>query len=227
MSSGGAPTKSAGMADPTLTNADMQRYKVDRARMFKGTITVCVIYGVFTLGILALVMLTETGRNLFAGVMLPFTVTFIGSMSMVLILLIIQVTTFKPVHIKNVDLSAMECPDYWKMAPVDWSTLSNLVDPSKEMWLKYKCVPDTNVFQSFGSSNIIDTASQSLGLQQSLSNYHVSVAGAAANPGVFQCGELIYPSLLANMDERAFPDMPNQMRCAIAEKCGFSWSSVC
>jgi len=134
---------------PGATKDDMTRFTAKRQKMFKGTIAVCVIYGTFALLLLLLTIFYQPARSLITENMMTFVISFVAGMIFIIVILVIQVTTFKPTIFKNSFFDPDICPDYWKLVPstdADLNKLNATVGSSAAYLMKYKCVPDSNVF---------------------------------------------------------------------------------
>lgn len=131
-----------------LTDAELAAYHAKKASWFKGTIAVCVVYGVFAIGLLAIALLDVRGRQLLSEDFLPFTITFVAGMIVVIILLVIQITSFKPQGLKNLIYDRETCPDYWKAVPAtqDEMRLGSENEQADQYLKKIKCIPDPDVF---------------------------------------------------------------------------------
>jgi hypothetical protein len=128
-----------------LTDAELKAYQVNKAKWFKGTIAVCVVYGVLALILLFVAIFDLRGRQLLSDNFMPFTVTFVGGMIVVIILLVIQITTFKPKAFNKSVYDKDVCPDYWK-AEAEKNELPATTETSDQYLMRTKCVPDTSVF---------------------------------------------------------------------------------
>lgn len=212
----------------------MQVYNTKRSAMFKGTIAVCVIYGLFFLGILGMTAFTEMGRSLFAERLLPFTITMLAGTGAVVVLLLISIFTFKPTHVPLISYSQTACPDYWTFQTTPAATIQKMLDPSARFTAAYQCTVNQNVQSSAAlvgmqSVNLLQSTDASSpfspDLVQSLSNYSINIG--QSDPTHFDCTQGVYPTYLSTQDNQLYPNQPNTMRCALAQQCGIQWSSVC
>ena len=136
--------------NPSLTNADIKTYNVKKAKLFKLTISICAIYGTLAIVILLLTLFSSQGSQIFTEEVRPFTLTFVGGMIIVIILLIIQIVSFKPIALSTSTFDKDRCPDFWKLVqtPTNDPVYSNATNDIKQL-LAYKCVPDTNILQTY------------------------------------------------------------------------------
>ena len=137
--------------NPSLTNADIKTYNVKKAKLFKLTISICAIYGTLAIVILLLTLFSSQGSQIFTEEVRPFTLTFVGGMIIVIILLIIQIVSFKPIALSTSTFDKDRCPDFWKLVktPTDDPIYSNAANNDIKQLLAYKCVPDTNILQTY------------------------------------------------------------------------------
>lgn len=136
------------MSQNDLSDAELKAYEIKKAGWFKGTIAVCVVYGVFAIALLAIALFDARGRQFLSEDFLPFTITFVAGMILVIILLVIQITTFKPKKLETILYDREVCPDYWKAVPASENDIpaSASDDNSERHLMKIKCIPDPDVF---------------------------------------------------------------------------------
>lgn len=136
--------------NPTLSSADIKSYNIKKAQLFKLTISICAIYGTLAIVILLLTLFSSKGSQIFTEDVRPFTLTFVGGMILIIILLIIQIVTFKPVALTVSVFDKDVCPDYWKLqkTPSNDSVYTNASSDIQSL-LAYQCVPDTNILNTY------------------------------------------------------------------------------
>ena len=151
------PDKQLLADNPKLTQADITSYNVKKKQLFKFTIATCIIYGIITLLIFVLTILNPKINQLFSVDVRPFTMTFVGGMIFVIIVLIYQVYTFKPVALTVSSYDIDICPDFWKLVPTLTSSDPVYLNASSNIQglLQYQCVPDSNVWQTYRTKNTI------------------------------------------------------------------------
>jgi hypothetical protein len=138
--------------NPKLSAEDIKTYRIKTKQLFKTTIAICAIYGSITFVILLLAMFSAKANQIFTEDIRPFTYTFIGGMIFVIVLLIIQISTFKPVALTVSSYDADICPDYWKLVPTAANEpimTNTAADDQTRGLLKYKCVPDQTLFNTY------------------------------------------------------------------------------
>lgn len=170
MSSAGTASSTTQLSDyetfkktyPLSTQDDYKTYKIDKQKLFKSSIILCVVYGVFALVLLILTMFVARVRDFLAGDFLAFVVTLVCGMIFIIIMIIIQIVTFKPAAFNNSIYDSDMCPDYWKFVPTDSSEYANnnLLTDSDKYLMKYKCVPDESILNK--KSPIFGAARNSL-----------------------------------------------------------------
>lgn len=182
------------MSQNDLSDAELKAYETKKASWFKGTIAVCVVYGVFAVALLAIALFDARGRQFLSEDLLPFTITFVAGMILVIILLVIQITTFKPKKLENILYDREVCPDYWKAVPATEAEMSNIAsdDNSEKHLMKIKCIPDPDVFAldyKLGANSAITkitpTSLPSNGVETNLFGHKVmnaQTSGSTYNP---------------------------------------------
>ena len=132
----------------TITDTTAKQYIKSRGKWFKSSIAVCCVYGTFALFLLLLAIFSEQGKMILSGYLMPFTTTLIGGMLFIVLLLVIQISTFKP-SITNANVYDGDiCPDFWKLEKVPESdlTAANGVSQENNYLMQYRCKPDQNIF---------------------------------------------------------------------------------
>lgn len=209
-----------------MTPTQRDRYQAQRSRYFKGTIAVCVIYGTLALGLFLIALMSERGRSILAEDLLPFTMTFIGGMLFVIIVLTIQVINFNPPKYDQEDPASMMCPDYWKLT----ATPKAMVDaaPSADRFkMAYMCrninadVLGGKAAQSIPSLDPTNPDRALEPLTKVAATMYPTAGSRALN-----CN-YVYPELMSVADKKEFPDTPNLLRCKYAKLCGAPWTAAC
>jgi len=209
-----------------LTPSQQELYKSRRASYFKGTIAVCVIYGVLALFLFILAIASVKGRELLANDLLSFTVTFIAGMILIIIVLTLQVLNFKPPNYTGDDPAAMVCPDYWTLKRTPDYVLSNISSEEKYT-MQYMCQNDRATVMPAGDAAKAFTVTDSTPIVRKLKEKIAIMYGTQqANSGTLNCNYL-FPTLMAVKDRKEFPETPNSMRCQYARECGVSWTAAC
>lgn len=139
-----------------LNDYDITINNMRQDTLFKGTIAICVGYGILASIILLLAILSPVFRNIVFQKFLIFTLVFILGTIIIICIFIYYIINFKPVKIDLTNMyDNMSCPDYWKMEILDDNIVNNIFDPSINSELfKYRCVMDNHTFDKL---NIIKT----------------------------------------------------------------------
>jgi len=223
----------AASADMALTEKEEAEFRVQKARLFKATIAVNVVYGVIALGLLLAIFFSEGARDVFVSRFAPFTITFLVGMLLVIIWLIIVVRTFKPHKNATVKYDPYGCPDYFELERTPEAVLKKF-DESIRADMTYRCKPRVGVFgDSLGTeaAPIIPTAGEWVATKPLFDNVikPVNTTTGIAEPDKMSC-TTIYPGLLNRRDIMDNKEQPNKYRChyIAANGCNnLSWTSVC
>lgn len=132
-----------------LSNSDMVKYEIDKRKLFRTTIAISAAYGAVALVLLIITIMGGSSADSLAGDFLPFTLTLVGGMVIVLVLMIIQIATFKPVSAKTAIFNDNLCPDYWvlqKTPDVGDPDFAAATGQAVRDKMLYQCVPDPNIW---------------------------------------------------------------------------------
>ena len=135
--------------DPILTDYDITINSIHQDNMFKGTITVCIIYAVFAFILITLAYAFDNIRELLFDKFLPFTLIYIIGTITIIMIFIYFIVTFKPRKIEKTKVSEnVSCPDYWKLEVLDDNVINKSFDVENynKNLFKYRCVMDENIF---------------------------------------------------------------------------------
>ena len=135
--------------DPILTDYDITINSIRQENMFKGTITVCIVYAVFAFILIIAAYFFDKIRDLLFDKFLPFTLIYIVGTIIIIMILLYFILSFKPKKIdkKKVD-DTVSCPDYWDLDVLDDNAIEQNfdVDNYNKRLFKYRCVMDKNIF---------------------------------------------------------------------------------
>ena len=131
-----------------------------RTNMFKGTIIICVVYGIFAFLLMASTAFSPSARVLLFDNFLPFTLVFIIGTILIICLMLYYIFSYIPVNI-TYRLDGITCPDYWDVELLDDNYIKNSFDPQyPSSYFKYKCVMNKDIFDTKtmfkDSSNLVD-----------------------------------------------------------------------
>ncbi len=205
-----------------LTEAENKAFNAKRSSLFKGSIAVSVVYGVVALALILVVVLSENGKTMLTTQFKPFVITLIIGILVVIAIMAFTVATVKPTKIDTSVYDNGMCPDYWKLQKTDLTTL-NALDTNARFVAANVCVRDTRVMPA-GASDMTYTNTADAKLAEYVNTYAKDFK--VKESGKLDCNRL-YPTALSLADEKNYPNQQNKMRCEIANKCGFAWTSVC
>jgi hypothetical protein len=132
-----------------------------RTNMFKGTIIICVAYGLFAFILMSYTAFSPTARVVLFDNFLPFTVVYIIGTILIICLMLYYIFSYIPVNI-TYRLDGITCPDYWDVELLDDNYINNSFDPQyPSSYFKYKCVMNKDIFDTktmfIDSSNLPNT----------------------------------------------------------------------
>ena len=135
--------------EPVLTDYDITINSIHRENMFKGTITVCIVYAIFAFILIAAAYFSDNIRDLLFDRFLPFTLIYIIGTIIIILIFIYYIVSFVPKKIdKNKLDDSISCPDFWKLEILDDNVIENSFDTTNynKKLFKYRCVMDDKVF---------------------------------------------------------------------------------
>ena len=216
--------------DMELTEAEKNNFESQKSRLFKATIAVSVVYGAISLAIFGAIFTSDTARALLTGTLAPFTITFIIGMFLIIIWLVIEIKTFKPMKNAQVERDPFICPDYFKLERTP-SDVLDIAPADLKGVMAYRCVPDNEIFDTSSQFATIPTFSG-----YGASNIVLDINTKLGNVGIGTTDKLtcknIYPAMLHSKDmtRKDSVDEPNKYRCEFVGKNGcntLAWTSVC
>lgn len=193
--------------------------KLNRTRLFRGTIAITVVYAAIAIFFVVLMFTTQKSKQILGIDLFAFSVTFIAGVTVIVGLLIIQITTYKmPTLEKTFDL--YQCPDYWELKTTEPDALRRFPEELRP-YLQYYCEPMEHVYNR---NTITPTAPTDANLNKALSDLNLY----QDNPSYKQSCKRVYPGYMAFKDSKVYPDQPNRLRCDFSKHCNNgSWSYVC
>lgn len=220
-----------------MTKDEKQAFELKRSRYFKSTIAISTIYGVFALGMFLIAVISARGKTLLGEELLPFTVTLLGGMIVVIIFLVTSVLRMKPFKTDTYSYDRYACPDYWSLQRLTKAQL-NRYDSADRFRMQYRCVPDKNIYGNVPNTNssyapvapattLTDTEKKLISvLSVPTNSTPVKDDNGNVTSGSINCAE-VFPEYMAFHDLKNDPMEPNKLRCAYAKKCNVPWSSAC
>lgn len=199
---------------PQLTDEEKRQYDMKRTSMFKGTIAVIIIYASL-LTLLSLIgIFSPVVREIVFSTGFPFIVTFITGVVLVIIMLLIQVLTYKVTPKQVIPGENLTCPEYWELEQTPESELKNIKDPAVKSLSTYRCVNtrDTTANTTYlKSTTIAGTTTTANKLKSVADNYNTDNL-------YISCARL-YPEYMAFVDKQEFPNAPTSLRCEYIKQC--------
>ena len=184
-----------------------------RTSLFKATITVIVIYGAILLLLSLVGIFSEQARQIVFADGFIFTVTFMAGVILVIIMLLIQVFTYKQAPKEIVAGENMVCPEYWELKKTPKAVIDAITDKQAKGMSNYHCQAPVNV--SNDSINATGTSTEATTLNSVASVYNKINIPATAR---ITCSRL-YPEYMAFMDKKTFPDEPTKLRKEYLKVC--------
>jgi hypothetical protein len=93
---------------------EIELFKKEKMNLYKGTWTVCFVYGVSALILLITILFTESGRTYIYDKYLPAVITYVVGAIIIILYLIYSIFNIKPRKLGKVERVVYSCPDYWK-----------------------------------------------------------------------------------------------------------------
>jgi len=209
-----------------------KEYEVNRGRMFKGTIAISVVYGVIALFLVVLMFLSERTKQVLGVDLFAFSVTFIAGMLFVIILLIIQIVTFKKEK-PSLPTDLYQCPDYWELTETPQEVVQKFPEELRT-FVQYRCSPKTDIYKpsvfktALPSSLPAADKAQIKELDDAWTKFNALDAVKDSSADKLSCKQL-YPGWMAREDRTVNPNNPTKMRCQYATYCTNSapWTGLC
>ena len=134
--------------DKAFAKAKLPINEEKKKNMFKGTIAISIVYGVFALVLLFATAFNDTMRDILFNKFLAFTLIFIIGTILIIMLMLYFIFSYVPVNVPVIDNDDyISCPDYWKAEIVDDNIIDKAFDPSYPKNLfKYKCIMDNSIY---------------------------------------------------------------------------------
>lgn len=131
--------------NPGMTLAQYNQYNENKTKYYKGSIAVCVTYSVFSLLLLLLAFFSERAKEIIGDTIMPFTITFVIGTVIIVTILAIQISSYKPHFTTDYIYDRDVCPNYWKLEKTPPEELSQFNKDIQPM-MKYRCKPDTSIY---------------------------------------------------------------------------------
>jgi len=159
------------MADSEVFKAndkEIRLFEKEKLDLYKGTFVVCIVYGLAAFILLAVILLTQWGKEYIYDKFAPAVITYILGSLVIILYLLNTIYTLRPRRVGK-DAENDEniiCPDYWKLEVVPMADQKKIVTNNLENLdssrakkalipeiareenaaLRYRCVYDKKVY---------------------------------------------------------------------------------
>jgi hypothetical protein len=207
-----------------VSEKDLLAFKEKKINYFKGSIAVCVIYGVLALGLLAVAIMSQKMQESFQSNFMPFLSTLITGIFLIVGILIAMLWQMQAPTQSPKVYSVEACPDYWTQEVVSKEEM-DLMRQSGDINVEAKsirCVPNW----AFANN-----AAPTVELPNNSTNEDVKLLQGKAST-LFGTGatsavcNAVYPQLFGQVDNSEALDS-NNYRCAYSRLCKVPWTAAC
>jgi len=107
---------------------ELKLFKEEKTNMYKGTWMICLVYGISAIALLAVVFLTDWGKEYVYDKFLPAVVTYVIGAIIIIIYLLLSIFALQPRKIgRGFDVMPV-CPDYWKLEQVSPERKNSIIN---------------------------------------------------------------------------------------------------
>ena len=92
---------------------ELELFKKEKMNLYKGTWTVCFLYGISAFILLVTVLFTDVGRTYIYDKYFPAVMTYVLGAIIIIIYLIYSIYNIKPRKLGKPKSKFNNCPDYW------------------------------------------------------------------------------------------------------------------
>lgn len=110
------------------TSKELELFKKEKMNLYKGTWTVCFVYGISAFILLAIVLFTDMGREYIYNKYLPAVLTYVIGAIIIIIYLVYSIFNIKPRKLGKAVKKQNNCPDYWTYKKVEKEVKANIID---------------------------------------------------------------------------------------------------
>jgi len=210
---------SSDTGEALMTAEERRLFDKERSGFFKGTISLMVIYGTFILIMSLIGILSEKGREAIFVNGFTFSVTFIGGTILVILLLLVQLLTYKVPKKTAFTGEDISCPDYWELKKTPQEVLDSIDDSRVRTMSTFYC---ENPADKLNRDIVLPTGTTDMPLPDEVDrlkmvvdNYNIESIKPSYH---MQCNRF-YPEYMAYMDRAFFPANPTVMRCEYLKQC--------
>lgn len=105
---------------------ELELFRKEKMTLYKGTWTVCFVYGISALILLVIVLFTDMGRNYIYDRYFPAVITYVIGAIIIIIYLVYSIFDIKPRKLGKIARKLNNCPDYWKYTKEDVGKTDNI-----------------------------------------------------------------------------------------------------
>lgn len=156
---------------------EIRLFEKEKLDLYKGTFVVCIVYGLAAFILLAVILLTQWGKEYIYDKFAPAVITYILGSLVIILYLLNTIYTLRPRRVgKDADNDEnIICPDYWKLETVTIEdqkkvVANNLANTDsagakkalipeiareENAALRYRCVYDKKVYGDAGEHRIM------------------------------------------------------------------------
>ena len=110
------------------SSKELELFKKEKMNLYKGTWTVCFVYGISAFILLAIVLFTDMGREYIYNKYLPAVLTYVIGAIIIIIYLVYSIFNIKPRKLGRAVKKQNNCPDYWTYKKVEKDVKANIID---------------------------------------------------------------------------------------------------
>ena len=110
------------------SSKELELFKKEKMNLYKGTWTVCFVYGISAFILLAIVLFTDMGREYIYNKYLPAVLTYVIGAIIIIIYLVYSIFNIKPRKLGRAVKKQNNCPDYWTYKKVEKDVKENIID---------------------------------------------------------------------------------------------------
>lgn len=122
---------------------ELKLFKEEKTNMYKGTWMICLVYGISAIALLAVVFLTDWGKEYIYNKFLPAVLTYVIGAIIIIIYLVLSIFALQPRKVKKGFNVMPVCPDYWKLEKVSDRRKNAIIDNNIRYDAKGSC-PECN-----------------------------------------------------------------------------------
>jgi len=110
------------------SSKELEMFKKEKMNLYKGTWTVCFVYGISAFILLTIVLFTDTGKEYIYNKYLPAVLTYVVGAIIIIIYLVYSIFNIKPRKLGKAVRKHNNCPDYWTYQKVDVEVKEDIIN---------------------------------------------------------------------------------------------------